>query len=392
MCLITLGVIGSACGPSPHISAEGASPRGTSASPVISSEPAALTAGSSPSLAFSCSSAIRAGAALALVSLKGSAQVVVRDVTDPSHGRTVCTFEGQPVVPRFVGTTTIGYFSQESPNSINGGAVYIADLTAGTSRLVASIPTGLLGASAMAWSPDGRTFTYVANGTTYAPEWHLVTAGVDRVLTTFPTVRPRGTSPDASDIYLSFSGDGKYVALVENWVAGVSNDQANVQVRDGAGRLLYARHDATMPTWSSQYLYLWDTGAGGLRFWEPGQPQLGAVGLAQWIRPSTSPDGNFIAYTSQLAGDVHHVRLYDITRSVDQQLSPAGRTGAIFLKVGLVWYAEESPCPGACDLGGPPLTGRTFIYDIEAKTESVSVIGHVFDTWPHLGVGRRALP
>jgi hypothetical protein len=153
---------------------------------------------------------------------------------------------------------------------------------------VASIPTGLLGASAMAWSPDGRTFTYVANGTTYAPEWHLVTAGLDRVLTTFPTVRPRGTSPDASDIYLSFSGDGKYVALVENWVAGVSNDQANVQVRDGAGRLLYARHDATMPTWSSQYLYLWDTGTGA--------PLLGTwAASARGRRPRTVDPAKHVA-------------------------------------------------------------------------------------------------
>jgi hypothetical protein len=318
---------------------------------------------------------------------------VVRDVTDPSHGRTVCTFQGQPVSPRFIGATTVGYFSQDSPNSITGGTVYIADLTAGTSRLLTSIPTGLLGVSAMAWSPDGASFTYVANGKTYAPEWHLVTAGLDRVLTTFPTVRPHGLSPDAADVYLSFSEDGKYVALAENWVAGDSNDQASVQVRDGSGHLLYAMQNATMATWSSHYLYLWDTAAALLRFWQPGQPQLGGVGLGgQWIRPSSSPDGHYLAYTSQLDGGVHHVRLYEVTRSLDDQLSPAGRIGAIFLKSGLVWYAEETPCPGACDLGGPPLTGRTFVYDISAKTESLSVIAHVFDTWPHLGVGRRSLP
>jgi hypothetical protein len=68
------------------------------------------------------------------------------------------------------------------------------------------------------------------------------------------------------------------------------------------------------------------------------------------------------------------------------RVSTRPRTGAAFLTPTLMWYAEEAICSGAnavCGLGEPKLTGKTYIYDVVARTESVSIITAFFDSWPH---------
>jgi|GEM_PF-562032 len=342
-----------------------------------------------PAVSFNCTRPVPVAHSLALVTLTGSDRTVVRDVTDPSHGQTICTFTSNLEDARFVSATAVGYWVQGGQPETD---VYVADLSAGTSRLVAAIPNGLVG-SALAWSPDGATFSYLTLSTAGGLEWHLLSNGTDQLLTS-PLAPEKivDTIPDQDDAYLSYSGDGAYLALLQRMSLDPSGaTYATVEVRRADGTRLFYQTDVTMATWSSRYLYFFDNAQGIVRFWQPDAPQLGGMSINQWVRPSSSPDGRYIVYTSLLAQGEHHARLLDLQASTDEQISPGGRIGAIFLSQGLVWYAGESPCPGQCGLGGPPTTGKTYVYDVASKTEALSVITRVYDTWPHLGAGRRAL-
>jgi hypothetical protein len=312
---------------------------------------------------------------------------VVRDVTDPSNGRTICTFAGNLLDARFISATKVGYYTQGGqPDTY----VYLADLTLGTSSLVAAIPSGLVG-SAMAWSPNGKSFTYVDLAAAGGLEWHLVSDGADKLLTSSAPQKAVDTIADQDDVYLSYSADGAYLALLQRTAVDPTGAQsASVEVRAVNGERLFYQNDVTMATWSSRYLYFYDNSFGIVRFWQPDQPQLGGVGIDQWIRPASSPDGRYIVFTSQLLAGTHHAWVYDLQASTTTQVGAGGRFGAIFLSQGLIWYAEETPCQSTCGLGGPQQTGRTFIYFLGSKSEEASVITRVYDIWPHVGAGRQA--
>lgn len=395
LCIVVLFVL-SACSASTAPVANHATPSAepSTASKVQSSGSPSAQPSGSPSAApssglqavtFSCVGPVPVDHALALVTLIGSDRTVVRDVSNPAHGQTICTFAGRLENARFVSATRVGYVL------VGGGpaaAIYIADLAAGTSRLVRTLTDGIRGLPA--WSPDGNSFSYVDEGSSSGPEWHLITNGTDRMLVSLPIEKLVDTDPDWADLYLSFSGDGTKVAFLQRLAAGPTGDPfATLDISDLSGTPLIHVSGVTMATWSRQYLYFYDNGMNIVRFFQPGTRVLGGVGLSpQWVQPSSSPDGRYIAYTTQLSEGAHHVRLYDTNPSTDNALSTGPRVGAVFLSQDLIWYAEETPCQSVCPMGGPVQTGRTFIYDLASRTEAASVISFVYDSWPHLGSGR----
>jgi hypothetical protein len=385
-------VLASACGSQAAGPASARTPAAITAAPSPSAQSASTSptpAGATalPAVPFTCSAPVLQGHSLALVTLRGSDRTVVRDVTDPSHGRTICTFAANLQDARFVAATKVGYYVQGGqPDTY----LYVADLTSQRSSLALAVPSGLFG-SAMAWSPDGKSFSYLDLGTSGGLEWHLVSNGSDQLLTSSAPQKLVDTIPDQDDVYLSYSADGAYLALLQRTAVDPTGAQyASVEVRRADGAQLFEQNDVTMATWSSRYLYFFDNSFGIVRFWQPGQPQLGGVGTGQWIRPASSPDGRYIVLTSLLNGGMHHAWLYDLQASTITQIATGGRFGAIFLSQGLIWYAEETPCQSTCGPGGPPQTGKTFIYFLASKTEAASVITRVYDTWPHLGAGRQA--
>ena len=377
-----------ACSSSSVAAGSHATPRvGASTAPSgqSSASPSAAPSSRLQPVKFSCVGPVPFDHALALVTLIGSDRTVVRDVSNPARGRTVCTFAVRLENARFVSPTRVGYVL------VGGGpaaAIYIADLAAGSTRLVITVPDGVLGLPA--WSPDGNSFSYVDEGSDSGPEWHLITNGTDRTLITLPIEKLVDINPDWADVYLSFSGDGTKVAFLQRLAGSPSGDPfATLDISDLSGTSLIHVTGVTMATWSRQYLYFYDSGLDIVRFFQPGTTVLGGVGLSpQWIQPSSSPDGRYIAYTTQLSSGAHHVRLYDTNPSTDNALSPGPRVGAVFLSQNLIWYAEETPCQSICPMGGPAQTGKTFIYELSSGTESPSVISFVYDSWPHLGAGR----
>jgi hypothetical protein len=106
----------------------------------------------------------------------------------------------------------------------------------------------------------------------------------------------------------------------------------------------------------------------------------------KWIHPWPSADGKRIAY-EDINGEGNHFAGY--VRVSDQQafrLSPQPRVNPAFLNSTLLWYAEETVCSAQYPCTPEPRqTGRTYIYDLVAQTESISIITSVLDSWPHVG-------
>src|SRR5260370_33703141 len=110
---------------------------------------------------------------LALVTLRGSNQLVVRDITDISHAFTVSKV-GTTSAPVFISATELSY--------ADGSGLVRTPLAGSPATRVVSSTEGVL---LFAWSPDGTTLGYVA-GASKPRELHLSTAAQQPTPTAIP--------------------------------------------------------------------------------------------------------------------------------------------------------------------------------------------------------------
>jgi hypothetical protein len=109
----------------------------------------------------------------------------------------------------------------------------------------------------------------------------------------------------------------------------------------------------------------------------------------RWIRPRSSPDGRWIAYTFRTGSSLGGVGFYSVQGNSISNTTPPGRSGVLFLTNDLVWYIGEQACT-TCFGGLPQPTGVGYIYSIASASEVTSRLSRVFDAWPHFaaaGVG-----
>jgi hypothetical protein len=364
-----------ACGGGPSTGAT--SPRPT-AQPIVTSSPSAA-ASSTPSTnptgtpggasLVHCDSAVPAGDALVIGTISGDPTIVLRDIQDPANAKTLCRFDAGATSPQFVSATQVAY-------ERFGVQIVKADLTAGATSVIATFGGGL-GSGQYSVSPDGGSITYLDGNA-----WHLVTPSGNKVLTTLPAVLGRGINQDEDDSFLSYSPDGRYIALVQTLHAGGTGQTAPDQVRKASdGSLVYATSGMTMGVWASipSRLFFRDS-AGSVHRWDPSTGLSTMIPL-HWIRPKASPDGRWIAYTFRTASGLGGIGLYSVQANSATNTSPAGRSGVRFLTNDLVFYVGEGGC-GSC-LGGPTPTGVAYIYEIAGATEVVARLSGVLDAWPH---------
>jgi hypothetical protein len=337
-----------------------------SGSAAASSSPAS-TAGSS---LVSCTTAVPAGDNLVLGALNGDPTIVLRDIQDPANAKNLCKFDPAAVSPRFVSATQVAY--ETASNEL-----IKADLVSGSTSLIATFGAGV-GSGQYSVSPDGKSFTYLDGNA-----WHLVSATGNRILTTLPAIPGRGVNADEDDIFLSYSPDGLYIALVQTFHTGGTGATAPDQVRKASdGSLVYSTSGMTMGVWASVPSRLFFRDAGGtVHRWDP-STGLSTMLALHWIGPKASPDGRWIGYTFRTSTGIGGIGFYSVQSNGVSNTSPPGRSGVRFLTNDLVWYGGEKAC-STCLGGAPTPTGVTYIYDIAGTSEVVSRLANVYDNWPH---------
>jgi hypothetical protein len=316
---------------------------------------------------------------VAMVWLRGSERLVIRDLTDFNRPSTVTfplPFSGAPM--QLVSGTEM------SP--ANNQMIFREPLSGGQGKVAARLCLGQIG---YAWSPDGTVLAYVTDRTDGdRSELHLVTAGKDRVVSTMPRffwgVGCAGQAcEDSADARLLFSPDGKFISLVQLWggpelrvwtAAGETLKSIDANAPSGA---------PTMSVWSGKSLYFRD--ARGVVAWRDGEESL-VLGGVQWTRPKASPAGGQVVYMARKSG-VPGVYMLD-TASGAVRLLKAFRSEPAFLTARYLWYRGDRACVTGdaypCDSGGTSITtGKTYIYDTQTGTETESTITKVWDVWPH---------
>jgi hypothetical protein len=362
----------SACGGSPSTAKHSPSPSAqatstSSATATPSSSPGGTSGGAS---LVHCDTAVPAGDNLVIGAVSGDPTVVVRDIQDPSNAKNVCRFDPAAMSPQFISATTVAY--ETASNEL-----IRADLTTSTTALIATFGGGL-GSGQYSVSPDGKSMTYLDGNA-----WHLVTPSGNKVLTTLPAVPGRGVNPDEDDIFLSYSPDGLYIALVQTFHTGGTGATAPDQVRKASdGSLVYSTSGMTMGVWASvpSRLFFRDSG-GTVHRWDP-SAGLSSMLPLHWIGPKSSPDGRWIAYTFRTSSGLGGVGFYSVQSNSISNTTPPGRSGVRFLTNDLVWYVGERAC-STCFGGQPTPTGVTYIYDIAGTSEVASRLSAVDDAWPH---------
>src|SRR5256886_4359303 len=151
-----------------------------------------------------------ATASLALVTLRDSGKVVVVDLADISHPRTIGTLEMGPPQAQFISASELSYLD---PTFVGDFATNLSNLVraplAGSpTTLVAKAGHGIL---LYAWAPDGKTAAYVTT-TNDASELHLVAGGRDKLVRFMSSIPWGGGSPMvpfATQIRVLFCPQGK---------------------------------------------------------------------------------------------------------------------------------------------------------------------------------------
>jgi len=313
---------------------------------------------------------------LALVTLRGSNSYVVRDLTDINHPKNVSNL-GAISGPAFVSATELSY--------ANDSGLFRMPLSGSPKTLVVKQGGG------GGWSPDGQAVVYTTTSSTdpYTGKItvHQFTGGRDQVLGTTP---PGGggdcqaiatcSLPNWLDSRLSFSPDGTLIAMVMD---GFGMSIFRVWTSDGALLTSNDSKGLTMSAWSGQSLYF--AGPSGVESWRDGATST-FLAKAYWVKPSASPAGGQLVYTIRDSHGWGHIRIVDTATGKVRELK-ADRTDAVFLTSRFIWYRGERACTAAEDCGSHPqthpLSGKTYIYDLQTGTETESIITSVSDVWPH---------
>jgi hypothetical protein len=327
------------------------------------------TSSTGPASLAHCTAAIPAGDNLVLGTVVGDPVIVVRDIQDPANARNLCTLDAAAQSPQFISATSIAY---ETPDN----QIIKADLASGATTVLASYHSGL-GSGQYAVRSDGRSITYLDGNA-----WHLSDPSGDRVLTTLPAIPGRGVNPDEDDIYLSFSPDGGHVALFQTFHVGGSGETAPDQIRRASdGGLVYSTSGMTMAVWASvpSRLFFRDS-TGSVRRWDSSTGVSSMTSL-HWIRPRSSPDGRWIAYTFRTTSGLGGIGFYSVQGNSVANTTPPGRSGVRFLTNDLVWYIGEKACSTCIGVPAQP-TGVAYIYDIAGGSEVTARLSSVFDAWP----------
>jgi hypothetical protein len=312
---------------------------------------------------------------IALISFKGSQQLAVRDFTDIVNPLTISRLDRTVLLAQLVSATELSTADDKS--------ILRMPLAGSPKTVVACTKT-----MALAWNSDGTAAAYVTRtNSAGGSELHQVTGGQNRVLSTLSGNVITGCESESCAeslfVRLAYSQNGKYISYVQTWGGPVfrlwQSDGTLIKSIDSRSGL--SPSVPSMAVWSGNTLY-WRDG-NGVETWRDGAEKVVLPDVA-WISPSASPAGGQIVYTAREAG-LPIVYLLDAASGKARVLKKS-RSGATFLNSHLIWYRDERGCVAGdgypCGERPTIASGKTYIYDLDDKTETESVIAAVFDVWP----------
>jgi hypothetical protein len=334
---------------------------------------------------------------LALVTLRGSNQLLVRDITDIAHPTTAGTLGPIPApggygpslegaVGQFVSATELSYLGGPTDDYYGLPTSLFRMSLSGPSPT--NVVKGCQGVVVFAWNPSGVAVVYLASSDT-GMTLRQLTAGRDQVLASLPLLPiggcevppcpgPFQNPGDKWDFRLSYSPDGAFISVVQSGISSF------LRVWTADGRILSSSdaQGTSMSIWSGGSLYFHDSK--GVEVWRNGVISTLLPGIA-WIRPKASPGGGQIVYEARDANGSANVFLVDTASGKIRNLGKS-RVEPAFITPRYVWYEAEPVCvaAGTCEPTVPGIaTGTTYIYDLQDGIETESVITSVADVWPH---------
>ena len=300
----------------------------------------------------------------------GSSATVVRDVSNASAGRDICTLSPSGSW-RFAGEMRVSLAQPER------GRIIVADLASGRAGKVTEWAGGGFASGTHAWSPDGTSLTYLVSDPS-GLRWHLYQGGTDRVIADLPPIPGRGVSNIQDDLFLEYAPDGRHLALVETFATGGTGEKAPVQVRSADGTLVYSAESGRMGVWASQPSRLYFRSLDGqVTRWDPtAGAALVASGII-WVRPRASRDGTSIAYSSGGPAEIPDFHLFSVRENAVAPGGHSARAESRFIGPGLIWYVAAVPCQ--CPLTYLP--GEPYVYEVSSGSESATRLLSVDDVW-----------
>ncbi|HEV2217134.1 MAG TPA: hypothetical protein VGV88_06130 [Candidatus Dormibacteraeota bacterium] len=307
---------------------------------------------------------------------------MVESLSDPLHPTVVCTLNN--AFPRtFISANEVSLTTNSSGNDPIDGQTTVQRLKLATGAQPVNVVTFPGDAVAMGFSPDGTSLAYLA----YTNEpgntnrlWLKVGDSPARALTPLIPLLGRDGSLD-DQLLVQFSPDGKYVLMVDTWVAGpapASPDLAMMQVRSTAdGSLVWVPPAAlqisgnkggssiTMAAWSHTGDRVFYRDSSGVHVWDPsGNVSMMAAGLS-WSWPSVAPDDSVIAYPVGVV-TAPSIEVRNLTTSTVTPID-GPRGYAVLLSATTMLEAHMVP---DTQMGPPFVPGAWFVWNLATGSET----------------------
>lgn len=217
---------------------------------------------------------------------------------------------------------------------------------------------------------------------------YLSTSAGDQVIATLPTPgRGRCGAPEFDSRVGAYALSGSHLFVLNqpvpafNSLIAVAGERTLLSVvppsagwPDGA--------EPMMALWSPTTETLYYRQAGDIWLWNEGSdPQL-FLADTEWVNPTISSDGSYLAYSVLRADDtLHDVYLVDLTAGgspTSRKIGGGARKLPVFLNATQIWFKSEGLDHGCAGTEEE----KPLIYDVVDRREFKSVIEQPLLVWP----------
>ena len=255
-----------------------------------------------------------------MILTKDKPRILIDSFANPTKPAPLCTLSAETELPSFITRTDIGYAVTNGTPETPATLIELrrVSLKSGQPIIIATLQGEPMD---VAWSPDGSSVAvllsaYATDGANGNQVWLKAGSAAPRALT--PLIEYGGRDGSLSDqTIVRFSHDGKYLLMVDTYIAGPAPQSANqavIQVYSVPdGKLIWVPPSAlgssqankidpaiTMAVWSQTSDRLYYRDLTGVHTWDPAATVATLAAKLVWYSPTMSPDGSRLAYVANM--------------------------------------------------------------------------------------------